>query len=360
MPGGSLPVPNDVLQLAEDYNAALKDVERNIRSVERDIVKTLKKEGDITNLLAKKKELEGSRTLFKSGQQEQAFNQRVEKILERRGSRVASQFRGTAVQGDQLNGLIRLAQGNVSSYNVVNSMRGVGSLAAGRGAGLGRAALTVAGTELGIPGLATMVSGGTAFAGLAALAPVIAAFYDLQRGNEQAKTVFELDQRSLALGKKLGMTRDEVISGIHAADPGPVGGSMAERLALGQRKFQESATLKSLVTDNPELSAGILNALLSQAPGKGMTKDRPNRVTSSSVAYTLKALEAGEFGDFTREEQQQIINDAGKMIKNYDEKEQATRKYFIANPEAARQKQREIRDAKFIERERYFRSVRAW
>jgi len=46
----------------------------------------------------------------------------------------------------------------------------------------------------------------------------LAIFLETQRADEQAKTVFELDQRSHALGKKLGMTREEVISGIHAAD----------------------------------------------------------------------------------------------------------------------------------------------
>jgi hypothetical protein len=357
MPGGSIPVPNDILALAEDYNAALKDVERNIRSVERDIVKTLKKEGDVTGLLAQKKELEGSRSLFKTGQQEQAFNQRVEKILERRGNRVASQFRGTGIQGDQLNGLIRLASGDVSTRNVVNSVRSIGNLASGRGRGLGSAALSVAGQELGIPALAT--AGGTMLAGLTALAPVAAAFMDLQRGNERAKTVFELNRRSLALGKKLGMTRDEILSGIAASDPGRVGRDMTERIALGERKFINAATLKLLIEENPDIAAAHFNALLSDAPGM-MDKVRLNKVTTETIDYTIRALEAGEFGDFSKDQQQAMIEEVGNNIKNYDARNESQRKTFTANPGIARQFHREVRDAKFIEKERYHRSVRAW
>ena len=46
----------------------------------------------------------------------------------------------------------------------------------------------------------------------------LAIFLEIQRGNEQAKTVNAASKSTYELGKKLGMTREEVISGIHAAD----------------------------------------------------------------------------------------------------------------------------------------------
>lgn len=343
MPGGSLPVPNDVLQLAEDYNAALKDVERNIRSVERDIVKTLKKEGDITSLLAKKKELEVTRSTAVAGQQEQAFTQRVEKILERKGQRVTSQFRGTAVSSNQLNAMVNLAQGNFSASNLVQSARGLAS-----GRGFGRAAAGFISQQLGLPV-------GVGLAAGAVIAPLTAVYMDIQAQEARNAEIFKGYKKTLEAGKKLGMSKEETDALRRRQDVGRVGGSFGERLELTDKATQKRISQVDKMTGNEQQMAMVAALYNSMRPGG----DRFGMDTSSPIGIKelLLQLDNDDNGGRSRGVgMEQLVYAYNKQVA----REEKQTKYFSTNPSKQREFHESQRQFKFTETERQFKGVKAW
>ena len=344
MPGGSLPVPNDILALAEDYNAALKDVERNIRSVERDIVKTLKKEGDIDALMVKKRELEATRSTISAGQQEQAFNKRVEKILERRGSRVASQFRGTAVQSDQLNSMVNLARGNFSASNLVQSARGLAS----GGRGFGGAAAASFGQQLGLPA-------GVGLAAGAVIAPLAAVYMDIQAQEARNAEIFKGYLQILKAGKKLGLSKEETNALRRRQDVGRVGGSFGERLKLTNKATLKRISEVDKMTGNEQQMAMVAALYNSMRPGG----DRFGMDTSSPIGIKelLLQLDNDDNGGRSRGVgMEQLVDAYNKQVAREEEQT----KYFSTNPSKQREFHESQRQFKFTETERQFKGVKAW
>jgi hypothetical protein len=354
MPGGSLPVPNDILALAEDYNAALKDVERNIRSVERDIVKTLKKEGDITSLLAKKKELEVTRSTVVTGQQEQAFTKRVDRIITERNKRFVTQMKYGRSDIGNLKDMIDLSRGQITGRNLA----GAGELAK---------KLSQSGLRAGVSGLASAgLSAASTFLPAAvfmASMENLLAQYEL--GDNVSKQTLKSEKFFKEFARKNRLDPVELQDAINsvaakeAARSAPFENILGSTAGRGKRSFSElvkgAANVKDEIKkdidtamDNPELVAALVNW--------GIGRDKTGySQTDRGAAAALQDMLADptKFGN-------RDVAKIAEQVKAFKKKAAEQREFFETDPKMAEQYHEQRVQGRFVEREKYFSSVRAW
>lgn len=352
MPGGSVPIPAEVLEVAGDYKSALKDVERDVKSIDREIAKTLKKEGDLVALMEKKKALESQRESISSTVQQQQFDTRVNKVLDKRRSRLATQSRYTKADMMDFKDIYDLSNGEISYRNLKGAKEAIGKIA--QQGMRGTVTNLASSANAAINGV---LSGGAGVVASAALLPVAAIAYAAMDAQKGANDIISNYNKTTKVFDDLTKFEDsqEMREAIerHIERSGklkPYG--MEERIRVRNEEAQKYAYRLNEIYGDELTVANWINNQIGKGYGGKVSADR-----GSLEKFMLARIESRGLGVYNFDD---MLDKIEKNTKTQQDIRDKQKQYWDRNPEMAWKFHEAGKSASFIEREKYTRSVRAW